>query len=439
MRSTLLHTGMGYVYSLDDEYDGNLARIEVSQLRLLRGSLVALLSVSSTITTAKRLPGTNRVTSAEVWLLNDRSRQSFSRYLSDLIPAPDGASGLDWNAVLEDVCQQVVAAENRPLRLTRLTPDMASSTEFLVPGLLPKGKPTILYGAGGTGKSAFAAALTICLELGKPFLGLPVIQSKVLYLDWETDEGDIAFRMNAAARGMGLTEAPPVNYVSLVRPIEDQTAQLAALVAQECVDVVIIDSVGMAMASAKDGADASDGAIRFFRALRSLKASVLAIDHISGEDVRRGNKGAPKPYGSVYKWNSARNAFEIRVSDDTNPERLVLKHRKSNLGPKSPDAHILYQWSGDEVRFSVDAQAEDEKVMLPPLDERILDCLILGPQASPRQIVDLLVEDDETVNELLVRVVLKRLLGDGKVHVMADGSIRLARPTQIEEADRDDL
>lgn len=428
MKSSLLHTGLGYVYSLDDEFDGNLARIEVTQLRSVRGSLMALLSVSSAISTAKRLPGSDRVTSAEVWLLSDRGRSSFAKYVSDLIPAPVGAAKIDWNSIMEDVCQQVVAAENRPLEVIDLVADMATMTRFIVPGLVPEGKPTILYGAGGTGKSAFAAVLALCMELGRPFLGLPVARTRTLYLDWETDAGTCAYRFAAAARGMGLNSAPPIRYVSLVRPIEDVVAQLATTVAEEQIGAVIIDSVGMAMVASKDGADASEGAIRFFRALRALNTAVIAIDHISGDDVRRGSKGAAKPYGSVYKWNSARNAFELRVAHEDEPARLVLKHRKSNLGPHQPDMNLLYQWEGDQVRIT----PEDDNVReaLPLLVDRVADTLVLGP-ARPGQIADMLTDEDpDGVTELQVRGVLKNLLGAGRVQVMADGMIRLAKPIE---------
>jgi KaiC/GvpD/RAD55 family RecA-like ATPase len=369
------------------------------------------------------------VFSHELWLMNVRARREVAGQMERLIPAPAHIASSDWynwETVVDEVCHLVVAHENRPLEIVQIEPSMASQTSYLLPGIIPINKPTILYGAGGTGKSIFAASLAVALETGQPFIGLkPTRKVRVLYLDWETEVGDIAHRMNVAARGMGFTHTPRIRYMSLVRPIEDEIGQLATTVAENDIELVIIDSVGMAMSSSRDGADASEGAIRFFRALRQLGCSVLAIDHISGDDVRRGKAGAAKPYGSVYKWNSARNAFELRESRDADAygTHLTLKHRKSNLGPRLADLNITLDWSDGEVRWTRD----DEVIEKDPLDEAILDALVLGP-ATPRQITDLLLEGGHETTETEVRIVLKSVLSAGKVTVLADGSIRLAKP-----------
>jgi hypothetical protein len=287
--------------------------------------------------------------------------------------------------------------------------------------VIPAHKPTILYGAGGVGKSIFAATLAVCVATGHRFLGFRTMKTEVLYLDWETDEGDINLRVRAAAAGLGIPP-PTIRYSSLVRPLEDRVAQLARYVAEVGVGLVIIDSVGMAMNAARDGADASETAIRFFRALRSLDTAVLAIDHVAGEDMRKAKSGAAKPYGSVYKWNSARNAFELRErkEPDAKGSHLLLKHRKSNVGPRIMDTALLLTWAGEVATFAVEKWNPGP---VAPLDARILDMLASGP-ATPHQLADLLSDGDNPVYEIDVRRELKGMLGEKQVTALADGTIR---------------
>ena len=430
MKSTFLPTGLGYVYKVGDQIDPDLLTIEVTNIRQRAGSVYALLTTSTNMPGARLIPGTQRVLNAEVWLLSERSRSDYAASLTRLIPPPQGAQALDFSAILEEMAQRVIETENAPVDVRRLQPNaVRHTTPFLVQYLIPAKKPTILYGAGGVGKSIFAASLAVAVQTGTPFLGLNVQQCEVLYLDWETDEEDIASRVRAAARGMGVPP-PDLRYSALVRPVEDRVAPLARYVAEEKIGFVIIDSVGMAMSAAKDGGDASETAIRFFRALRALDAAVLAIDHVSGDDMRRGKAGAGKPYGSVYKWNSARNAFELRTRKEPDHDgvHLVLKHRKTNIGPLQYDMNLRLVW--DDTTDS--AEFSKESVVVPvrmPLPDQIMEVLGVAP-ATPRQIAELMSDDDVAYAEIDVRRELKALIGQSKVRAMADGTIHIARPDQ---------
>lgn len=421
MDSRLISTGLGYRYTLGDDYEPELLVIDVTQIRNRAGSMYCLLGTSTVIDTARTIPNSNSVLIAECWLLSERSRKDYATALERLIPSKGGAT-IDFTAILEQLAQMVVEAENTPVEVVSLRKTVipTTPTTFLLDGLIPAGKPTILYGAGGVGKSILAATLAVCVQTGTGFLGMSARQREVLYLDWETDEVDIAARVQAAARGLKVA-MPEVRYSSLVRPIEDRINQLAAYIAEEEIGLVIIDSVGMAMASAKDGSDASEGAIRFFRALRALGCAVLAIDHVSGEDIRR--RGAAKPYGSVYKWNSARNAFELRElrQPDSRGSHLTLVHRKSNLGPYLPEQHIRLEWTNSGAFFHPEAKAAP--ATRDPLTEQILDVLATGPATASR-LADLLSDDEVVYGELDIRRAAKELLGAGKLSTAADGTLR---------------
>jgi len=422
MDSRLTSTGLGYRYVLGDDYEPDLLTIDVTQIRMRSGSMYALLGTSTLINTARTIPNTNSVLIAECWLLSERSRKDYATALERLIPSQGGAV-IDFSAILEQLAQMVVEAENTPVEVVSLrnTVIPTSPTLYLLEGLIPAAKPTILYGAGGVGKSILAATLAVCIQTGTNFLHMTARQREVLYLDWETDEVDIAARVQAAARGLRVP-MPEVRYSSLVRPIEDRINQLAAYVATHEIGLVIIDSVGMAMASAKDGSDASEGAIRFFRALRALGCAVLAIDHVAGEDIRRVGR-VSKPYGSVYKVNSARNAFELREQRpaDSRGSYLTLLHRKTNLGPYLPEQHMRLEWNTNGAFFIPEAMAAPTERA--PLTEQILDVLATGP-ATANRLADLLSDGEVTYGELDIRRAAKELLGQNKLSTSADGTLR---------------
>ena len=103
---------------------------------------------------------------------------------------------------------------------------------------------------------------------------------------------------------------------------------LANHVSAEQFDLVVIDSVGLAL-----GGDASDAqtVLAFFGALNQLETTVLLIDHMTkGPDSQE--RGA---FGSVYKRNSARSVWEMRQAADGDMT-MGLYHRKANSSRLSP-------------------------------------------------------------------------------------------------------
>ncbi len=173
------------------------------------------------------------------------------------------------------------------------------------------------------------------------------------------------------------------------------------------------------------GSDLTMGAIRFFNTLRALKTTVLAIDHLSSDDVKRG-KGSSKPFGSVFKLNSARNAFELRdVTDPQDPfrrQRLVLIHRKANLGPKVPDLTLDYEWTEDHLRI----RRSDTAFATRPINARIIEALMSAP-ASVTELRDVLNESpgEDQVNEYEVRTAVAALVRSEEV-TSASGLISIS-------------
>jgi hypothetical protein len=413
---------MGYVASIvdADDDDEEVARFEIDDLdRHQNGGLTAVFVVRSRLDTRRAIE--DYVTTDRVTFDAGPSKEAFARRLDALLPPPVGGAHIDWLQLIEAITFDISARASAPTPVSDLA--LASPMQtipHLVPFLLPEKRPTILYGPGGTGKSMLAVTAAVAVAAGVNFLGWQCEQGEVLYLDWETEEGDIASRVHRVAKGMSLAKVPTVHYMNMVHPLSQRMAEVARVVAQYEVRLVIIDSVGMASSQQRDGADASEGAVRFFRGLRELGVASLLIDHVTGEDMRRAS--TPKPYGSVYKYNAARNAFEIRQREDTllGMHIAVLIHQKSNLGPKHPDVEVEYEYGVDYVRVRRRGMATG-----PAPEDRVLDALVGGPITHSR-LTDVLNVEGEPISEVTVRLAVRNLVQQGHVLVNNSGFVRLA-------------
>lgn len=426
----LTRTGLGYVFSVSNGPD-EVVRFEVSQLANTQWGIRGRVTVRSQLTSARTVPGmSNYVTTETMDFLSGKSRQWFSDRLTTLIPPPPGGAAIDWSLIVEQLVAQVMDQEHRqPVLVDLATTTATLSTPHLWPYVVPEGKATILYGAGGTGKSAFACAIAAAVQSGRSLLGNKTQQRNVLYCDWETDEGDVAHRVAAASRGIGLTSPAAVAYMSLEMPIDNEIDFIAQSVAEQDIGLVIIDSTMMAMTPSGSGADPASAAIQFFRALRLLGCAAIVIDHISGDDQRRGRAGASKPYGSIAKWNTARNAFElIDTTEAMDGSRVILRHRKANLGPKMPGGEVQIKVEWDSVTDTVTFRRLALSAPAVTLPERVADALETGP-ASYRVLLDILNSDQtyDMVGEAEVRGASRALLSGGIATIDHQGVLRLTK------------
>lgn len=107
------------------------------------------------------------------------------------------------------------------------------------------------------------------------------------------------------------------------------------------IGLAIIDSVGMA--SGLDG-EWHSAAINMLRAVRSLGISALLIDHKP--------KKENSMFGSIYKTNEVRSAFEIKAKQ--NPGELFLDtaifHTKVNDGALTKPQGFHLDFYGNEER-----------------------------------------------------------------------------------------
>lgn len=314
--------------------------------------LLATVHVRSPLHGVARLPG-GTLLMQRMNLLRTKEQLDMATRIQQLLPGPDSARRIDWQRHIEHVQALVWDELTRPVPIIDLRDrPVPEAQRFAVPGFLPLGKVSILYGPGGAGKSSLCLRLAGSVATGVEFLDLPVLHTgRVLYLDWEDDEDTITHRLHLVTKGMGLQDTFGVGYKSLRGrgPYERHHADILMAVSDMDVQLVIIDSTGMALSGSKLG-DGAETVIRFNQQLSELQTTVLLIDHISSDDLKEA-KGTPKPYGSVYKMNAARNVWEMAPPDSDLITGFTLRHRKSNVGPRYADIGVYATWTDDYVIY----------------------------------------------------------------------------------------
>ena len=238
---------------------------------------------------------------------------------------------LAWDDLIDDVCDRAMNNQR-----TRLKPQIVGLQEpklerpvYQVWPLLPSRQPTFIYGQGGIGKSWLALYLCALVDNGLTKNGLNADVGNSLYVDWETDKATAEGRAWAIKRGdPDIHEGWGLRYFAAQSPLVDWIDTLADHVAAEQFDLVVIDSVGMALGG---DAGSDEKVLAFMSAVRTLQTTVLLIDHMTkGADSE--GRGA---FGSAYKKNQGRSMWEMRQAAD-GELTMGLYHRKTNLGRLGP-------------------------------------------------------------------------------------------------------
>ena len=181
---------------------------------------------------------------------------------------------------------------------------------------------TVLFGDGGTGKSALGLAACIAKATGEEVIyGLPVRggQAPAVFLDWEHHTRATVRRKAAIYPGRC-----PVLYYAPSRPFADEYDRIAALVAAEGIGLVVADSIIPALPSRTSPKDA-EAAAAFCNPANALGVPVLALGHVTHEQ----SADPTMPFGSRFFHNLARMTWSAkREPDEGHVVRLV--NRKAN-------------------------------------------------------------------------------------------------------------
>lgn len=389
----------------------------VDRLRESRGELSAELSVRWS---SPALPGQDgHIFRGRFNLSSLTARTSAARFLGERTRGAE----VPWAELLERFCVGVLDT-HRSIEAFQLVGDhepRPAPARLLHP-ILPADAATLLYAKAGTGKSTLAAAIAVSVQCGVEIVpGWRPLSAPVLVLDWEASAVEWNDRIQAISAGKSISP-PAIHYRRMEGALADRVEELAAFVMDHGIGLVVVDSVGMASGTSRDGSDANESALRLFSALRAIASTSLLVDHIAGAELE--NHGAvAKAYGSVYKMNLARAAYELRRENDGSAERteLVLRQAKVNDQGHLKPITLAVTYEPGQIRFdTTEATAPELMPLASSLKDRIAAFLGAGAETAPNIALQLELSQEK------VRSVLSRHRGKTFIKLQ-DGSWGLAR------------
>jgi AAA domain/NrS-1 polymerase HBD domain len=246
--------------------------------------------------------------------------------------------------------------------------------ESIVEGILWRGHAGSWYGAGGIAKSLLALhlALTIADPAQRYWFGFKVVNAPVLYMDFELDADEHHRRALELCAGEG-RELPEDFYYMNASELsaEEAFSKAREFCEDKGVGLVIVDSVGFAL---EGDSEAARDVLTFFKLfinpLKATGVTPLLIDHQA--KIIKGEKYSDKEaFGSVYKGNSIRSAFQLRGGVEANEITATFTHKKANFGPKLEDFTLVITFEGEKVTVTRRGEALPNPDKQPTNQERV--------------------------------------------------------------------
>ena len=252
--------------------------------------------------------------------------------------------------------------------------------EWIVPDLIPRYEPTLLFGAGATGKSLLLLQLCISMAAGRQWLECDVPPGRAMMFTCEDSTDEINRRARAVLNAMDLEWDDLGDRLAII-PMRDSDAPavlatdqggvldttpsytaLKAAVGDFDADLVIIDTLADAFAGDENQrAQAKQFVARISRLSRKATYIVTAHPSVSGMESGRGSSGSTG-------WPAAVRShlfFGRLKEDDADPDVRTLSSLKANYAQEGAGG-IEVRWEAgafkavgrmDRIRQGADAEA----------------------------------------------------------------------------------
>lgn len=349
--------------------------------------------------------------------LNILSSESQTRFANVCAKRVNGLGSDVWHALVIQACSIVAKQYREPTPTIDLsTIDHAGPIDYVIPGLIPKGETTVMYGDGESAKSLLALRIAFSVALGHelPWGGRPT-PTNVLYLDWETNATTVANRLRRVALGEACA-TPRINYRQCFRSLSDELPHIKEEISKKQIGLVIVDSIGFAASGALVDDETARTAMN---ALRNMTpATRLVVAHVSKASAEA-TSGKSKPFGSAFFWNGMRSGFEVRRADEAGSDNVIdlgVYHWKSNDGRhvKPFGLSVVFDTEGEGILFEQsDIDDVPDLAARTPLSQRIRNMLRKTAMTTRDLSVEL------AVPENAVRTTLGRM--EGVVRLEAGG------------------
>jgi hypothetical protein len=179
---------------------------------------------------------------------------------------------------------------------------------YVIDTILPEASLSMLYGAPGSLKSMLALDMLVCIAAGKPWLspsqngegqGMATEQSAVLFVDFDSGKRIVMERMEAIARGHGITNPAGLPFYAesmelpwLLAPERSSVEAFARDMRAQKVRACVIDNFGVITGGVDENSSEMATVMGNLRWLaESTGAAVVVIHHPRKGDTK-GNSNA---------------------------------------------------------------------------------------------------------------------------------------------------
>jgi hypothetical protein len=248
--------------------------------------------------------------------------------------------------------------------------------EWLVPGLIPLGKLTMLAGDGGHGKSSITLDLAACISTGRPCFGLNYQAHKpaeVLLFSCEDDLADtVVPRLLAASADLQKARHCETvrDAAGKLKPfsLADFEAMEAFLASHRDVRAVIIDPAGAYIGRAGVNENKDAELRKLLVPLAELAArfcvAIVLVKHLN---KGAGLKAVDRVGGSVGYVNTVRSALLVAPDPDNDTRKLLLPMKGNLTGQARGIAFQLVPLAPEKAETIVKPMThlkEPERVLL---------------------------------------------------------------------------
>lgn len=322
------------------------------------------------------------------------SRESYRRHLDEQFPNGKGY----WTGYLNRACTMIRNAwteKDWSIDLRHVEADL--ETRYLLRPFILEGLPTIIFGAGGSGKTYLALAMAKAMVEDGEFLGRACPMGPVLFIDYEARKEETKKRL------MKLGVAPEhlkdvIYWPGRGRPLTEMVRPVGRLISQRGVRLIVVDSAALAC-----GGDPKEEhvATAYFNALAALDVASLTIAHVTKADSKDEER---RPYGSIFWENSARVTWKMKAAeDDENPRHLGLFNMKANEDQR--ERPIGVKMSFELTGVTIERETLTEELMeAAGLKSRIRALLLRRGKLSVTEIAEHLSAKPASVKATLHRI-----------------------------------
>jgi hypothetical protein len=230
---------------------------------------------------------------APAWLPEDLQRKIANAYAYGHNPIGIASPAMDFEPV-------TITESKRGLYLELakdIEPD--TTTEPLIDGYLDQHAFSVIYGESNTGKTFVALDLAFHIATGRPWAGADVAQGGVVYVAAEGGKG-IRKRIKALRKHFSVP-APPIAVVPCAVNLLNSSADVkalaalvdkAALLLNQPIALIVIDTLARAMAGGNENASEDMGAfVTNIDRIRAASGAHAMVVHHSGKDTAKGARG----------------------------------------------------------------------------------------------------------------------------------------------------